>query len=151
MYRANFLNIIAEKTNSFYYNRFFKWSDRPYLIELNKKGEAGIIKEKLVNYRIHQSQDSQAEAQDKADYLFNLFLFYKENLLQPLSKEDKKLFYSFSTNNLILSAFSFSKNWQEYKKFLKEAKEKDVFDLRYLNPRGVYYFLKGIKRLYFRK
>jgi len=151
MYRTSFISIIVEKTKMFYYNKFFKWSDRPYLIELTKKGSAGIIKEKLVNYRIHPKQDSQAEAVDRASYLFNLFLFYKENLPQPLSKKDKKLFYSFATNNLILSGFSFSKDWQEYKKFLKQAKNKDIFKLRYLNLRGIYYFFKGAKKLYLQK
>lgn len=127
-------------------NKFFKWGDRPFLIELAKKGRVGIIKEKLVNYRIHSSQDIRQPS--SLDYLFNLFLFYKENLPQPLSENDRKLFYSFSTNNLILSAFSFSRNWQEYKNFLREAKEKDLFALRYLNLRGIYYFLKGIKDIF---
>lgn len=141
MYREKFIGGLRPDEK-----KFFKWNDRPFLIEIAKKGKMGIIKEKLVNYRIHPHQDIRQT--DSFNHAFNLFLYYKENLSQPLSKEDKKLFYSFSTNNLILSAFSFSKNWQEYKKFLEQAKEKDVFDLRYLNPRGVYYFLKGLKKIF---
>ena len=132
--------------------KFFKWFDRPYLIELAKNGSVGIIDDKLVNYRLHESQDSQAGSLDKIDCVFNLFLFYKEKLIKPLSKEDKKLFYSFATNNLILFGFSFLKSWQEYGNFLKKVRRrKDIFDLRYLTPGGIYSFLKGIKNLYFKK
>ena len=146
MYRSNILEDMAP-----YDTEFSKWGDRPYLINLSKKGKVAILKEKLVNYRIHKNQDSQLESLDKTNYLFNLFLFYKKNLLQPLSKKDKKLFYSFSTNNLILSGFSFSKNWEGYKKFLKQAKTKDIFKLRYLNIKGVYYFFKGVKNIFLEK
>lgn len=146
MYRTNILEDITPCNN-----KFFKWADRPYLVELSKKGKTDILKNKLVNYRIHKNQGSQEEAADKSNCLFELFLFYKENLPQPLSKKDQKIFYSFSTNNLILSGFSFSKNWQEYKKFLEEAKDKDLFRLKYLNTRGVYYFLKCIRKKYFQK
>ena len=72
-------------------------------------------------------------------------------MFQPLSKKDKKLFYSFSTNHLILSGLYFSKNWKEYKEFLKKAKTKDIFKLQYLNLRGIYYFLKVLKKLFLHK
>lgn len=150
MYRLNTFEDYPSFDERFF-KRFFKWSDRPYLIELSKKGKVAVLKEKLVNYRLHKEQDSRSESLDKNDYAFNLLLFYKENLPQPLSKKDKKLFHSFATNNLILAGFSFSKNWQEYKKFLEQAKNKNLFRLKYLNFRGVYYFLRGIKNLYFRK
>jgi len=144
MYRRKFIGDTRPKDDI-----FFKWGDRPFLIELAKKGKVGVIKEKLVNYRIHFSQDTRMP--ESFSYLFNLFLYYKNNLPYPLRKRDIELFYNFSTNNLILSGFSFSKNWQEYKKFLRAAKESGVFDLRYLNFRGIYYFLKGFKSYIFKK
>jgi len=146
MYRMNILEDVTP-----YDNKFFKWGDRPYLADLSKKGKVAILKDRLVNYRIHRKQDSQAESANQVDYSFNLSLFYKEKLQQPLSKKDRKLFYSFTTNNLILSGFSFSKNWREYMGFLRQAKNKDIFKLQYLNFRGVYYFFKGVKKMYFQK
>ena len=146
MYRMNILEDITS-----YDNKFFKWGDRPYLVNLSKKGKIAILKDKLVNYRIHKNQDSQTESVDQANYAFNLFLFYKENLPQPLSKKDRKLFYSFATNNLILSGFSFSKNWRGYMEFMKQARNKDILKLRHLNLRGVYYFFNGLKKMYFKK
>jgi len=146
MYRTNILKGVISDND-----KFSKWADRPYLINLSKKGKVAVLKDKLVNYRIHKNQDSQAEPVGRAQYLFNLFLSYKENLPQPLSKKDKRLFYSFTTNNLILSGFSFSKDCKGYKKFLKQAKDKDIFKLRYLNFRGIYYFFKGIKKIVFPK
>lgn len=146
MYRTN----IVEDNRPFD-KEFSKWTDRPYLIELARNGNVGIVKEKLVNYRIHRKQDSQDCSINEMKYAFRLFSFYKENLAKPLSKEDKKLFYSFSTNNLILAGFSFSKDFKEYLIFIREAKEKGFFHLKYLNLKGVYYFLKGLKNLYFLK
>ncbi len=145
MFRKNFVNIIAKITKDFYHYKFFKWSDRPYLIELTKRGKVGIIKEKLINYRIHPSQDSQLEARDKSEYLFNLFLYYKDQLPQPLSKKDQRLFYSFCTNNLIQGGLFFSQNIKEYYDFLQKAKSYGLFFPRYLNIRGLFYFLKAIK------
>jgi len=143
MYRTNILEDFSPCGH-----RFFKWGDRPYLINLAKKGSVGILKEKLVNYRIHLGQDSQANAIGKENSIFNLFLFYKESLRQPLSRKDKRLFYLCATNNLILWVFPFSQNWKEYKNFLKIARDKGIFKLWYLSHRGVYYFLKGANRKY---
>lgn len=129
--------------------KYGKWGDRPYLVELSGKGLILIINEKLVNYRIHLNQDSQALSGDKQKELLSLFSLYKEALLNGTeNNQDINLFYSYSTNFLLLSGFSFAKNLSEYLKFIEEAKVIGLFKLRYLNLRGIWYFLANIKKLY---
>jgi glycosyltransferase involved in cell wall biosynthesis len=141
MYRADRLEDSAP-----YQERFFKWADRPLVITIAKKGECAIINEKLVNYRIHSGQDSQSSATSEQNYLFNLFKFYRDNLPQPLLKEDKRLFHYFSTSQVILSGLGFSNNFQEYCGFLRLSKKEGLFNFKYLNIRGLYYFFKVLKR-----
>lgn len=130
-----------------YHERFSKWSDRPFIIAIAKKGNCAIIDEKLVSYRIHISQDSQSGAPAaECDRLLGLFEFYRDNLPQPLKRKDKCLFYRFATNQMVLSGLGFSNNFREYRDFLKLAKEKGLFNLRYLNIRGLYYFTKVLRK-----
>lgn len=143
MYRTEHLVSISS-----YQDQFFKWADRPFLIDVAKAGSVAVIKAPLVNYRIHGGQDSQTEAGDKKDYLFSLFKFYKNNLSEPLNLRDRRLFYYFSTNQIILSSMGFSDNFSEYIDFIKSAKKRGLFLLRYVNIRGVYYFFKFLKKLF---
>lgn len=130
-----------------YQERFFKWGDRPFVIDIAKKGKCAVIKERLVNYRIHINQDSQSGAPAaERDCLLNLFRFYRDNLPQPLKRQDKYLFYRFATNQMVLSGLGFANNFREYRDFLRLAKEKGLFDLKYLNIRGLYYFSKVLRK-----
>ncbi len=127
-----------------FFKKFDKWNDRPFLIELSKKGKVAITRESLVNYRIHKNQDSQGNNSDKLIYLINLFNFYKENLSVIESPEDKKLFYSWSINNSILSAISFSGSFKEYINSIKEFKKQELFKFSYVNLKGLIYFIKAL-------
>lgn len=126
--------------------KYDKWGDRPYLIELAKKGKVVILNEKLINYRIHKGQDSQNNNKDTLSYLLNLFNCYKENLTAPLSLSDKKLFYTWSSNHIILSLASFADNFRDYIDLLKQCRKDGLLKLRYLNGRGLFYFLKVIRK-----
>lgn len=125
--------------------RFFKWADRPYFIELAKKGKVGVIVEKLVNFRVHSGSSSQANHVGKFSYFIILYNYYRECLPQPLSRDDEKLFYSWSTNNLILAISWFSPNIKSYIKLFKQCRIENLFKFRYLNIRGLYYALIVMK------
>ena len=140
MYRTVFIAYVD------LYSKYYKWFDRPFLIELSKKGKIAVINEELVNYRVHQGQGSRADNLDKLPYLLNLFNYYKENLPMPLSSSDKKLFYAWSSNHLILSLASFAENFRSYIDLLKKCHGDGLFKPLYLNGRGIFYFLKVIKK-----
>lgn len=148
MYRTS--TLVFSDLND-YGKTFFKWNDRPYFIDKAKNGSSAVIYEKLVNYRVHSGQDSQEEHADKFNYFLNLYNYYRECLPQPLSKSDKKLFYSWSTNNLILLCSSFATNFKEYFKVLKRSQENGLFKLWHLNIRGLYYALIVVRRMAKRK
>lgn len=126
--------------------KYDKWGDRPYLIELAKKGKVVILNEKLINYRIHKGQDSQNNNKDTLSYLLNLYNNYKENLSAPLSPSDEKLFYGWSSNHIILSLAGFADNFKDYLGLLKQCHKSGLFKPRYLNGRGMFYSLKVIKK-----
>ena len=141
MYRVSALNGIIE-----YGKRFIKWADRPFFIDIAKKGTVAVIREKLVNYRVHVGQSSQEEHGKAFSYFSDLYNYYKESLPQPLTESDKKLFYRWSTNNLILAITWFSSDMKAYFKLLKRCREINLFKFKYINMRGVYYFFLAIKK-----
>jgi glycosyltransferase involved in cell wall biosynthesis len=146
MYRTNSMENIDKFGEDFY-----KWGDRPYLIHLAKKGRVAVLKEALVNYRLHPGQDSKQEAADKLEYQFNYLNFYKNNLPQPLSSADAGLFMVWSSNNAVLSALSFSKTFGGYLDILKSYKKRGFFRWGILNYRGWWYLVKSLKSLIFRQ
>lgn len=131
-----------------YQERFSKWADRPFIVDIARKGKAAIFKEKLVNYRLHQGQDSTSANGAELEKLLNLNIFYQDKLDYSGNHGDKKLFRRWSTNNLILSASTFSKGIRDYFSLLKRFQEENLLFIRYLNLRGVLYFFKSIARLY---
>ncbi|MEI6378641.1 MAG: glycosyltransferase family 2 protein [Candidatus Falkowbacteria bacterium] len=141
MYRTFALNGIVE-----YSKRFNKWCDRPFFIDIAKKGMVAVIREGLVNYRVHNGQDSMAEHSAEFNYFINVYNYYKACLPQPLTKADKRLFHRWSTNNLILLIASFSSGASTYFKLLKQCYEMDLFKPSYINIRGVYYIILVVKK-----
>lgn len=139
----------VEKNFEVFAKKYGKWCDRPYLIALASKGLVLIINEKLVNYRIHSGQDSQSLSSDKQKEIFSLFSLYKNEYLDGTETiKDRYTFYSHSTNFLLLSGFSFAKNFSDYINFLTQAKKTGLFKIHYLNLRGIWYILVNIKKLY---
>lgn len=125
---------------------YFKWGDRPYLIELLKQGKAGILKERLVNYRIHPGQDSQASTQDTAQYAINLLLFYKDALHGLRTASDRRLFYSHVVNTVVPAAIASSHTVAEFRRFIAPYRERDLLYVRYFNARGIFRSLRVIAR-----
>ncbi len=145
MYRSSVLSPIVD-----YDKKFFRWSDRPYFIDIAKRGTVAVVKAKLVNYRVHPGQGSQTEHSGEFAYFINLYNYYKICLPQPLSKQDTKLFYKWSTNNLILAISWFSPDVKTYFKLFKQCRVEGLFKWRYFNIRGLYYSLLVIKGFLFK-
>lgn len=132
-------------------DRYSKWGDRPYLVELSKKGKVGVLKERLVNYRVHPGQDSQAATSDVARYFINILLFYKECLDDLRNKSDKRLFYSYVVDNLIPTTLLSVKTIKEFKESLAPYHQHNLLKLRYLSMRGIFRILRACARIIQRK
>lgn len=145
MYRVKYLVGLRE-----YAERFFKWCDRPFMIDIARGHEVAIIHDKLVNYRLHPGQDSQTESSDTQMYIFELQKFYRGKFTQPLSKTDAGIFYRSSTAAMIISGLSFSSSFAEYFSFIGKAVREGLFKWQYIDFRGAYYFAKVCK-FYLRK
>lgn len=140
MYRSKYLTEMQTR------ELYSKWGDRPYLIGLLKQGKAGILKERLVNYRIHPGQDSQASAQDTVQYAINLLLFYKDALHGLHTASDRRLFYSHVANAVIPAAIASAHTLAEFRRFIAPYREHDLLYMRYFNARGIFRSLRVIAR-----
>lgn len=144
--------VILEDNGPF--KRFGKWGDRPIVINLAGKGKTLVLKEKLVNYRVHPGQDSQDRNWDSESINQNLDLyeFYLEKLPKPLSPKDERLFYSFAANNLARSVSSFAGNFKETLAFYSLCRKKGLWRWRSLNFKGAVFlgiaFLKLSKKVF---
>jgi glycosyltransferase involved in cell wall biosynthesis len=144
MYRPQFL-----EDHLYLVKEFSKWSDRPQIITLARKGKVGIINAPLVNYRLHQGQDSVQKVDLDAYIIFGkkLFQFYWDNLPQPITMNDQRLLLRFTTNNLLPALAQMTNTFTEFKQTLQKF-QPDFFQWRYLRPKGVYYFMKILKKFY---
>lgn len=145
LYRSQYLPNTSQFSED-----FGKWADRPILISLSHQGKVGIIKEKLINYRIHKEQDSQTDDVDREKvigYIVRLFNCYKDNLC----KNDQKLFYTFTTNNIINLSASLSDNLRTFFRNIKHFKKIGFFKIKFLNYKGVVYMFKSFFKVLFKK
>jgi glycosyltransferase involved in cell wall biosynthesis len=137
LYRVNLLKSLKPYTES-----YFKWCDRPFMIDLADGHDVAIITDKLLNYRQHPNQDSKGEALDKLQYLFDLQKYYKTKLSNPLTKPDERLYYKTITNAMVISGLSFASTMAAYKAFIAGAKAEGLLKYKFLDARGAYYLAK---------
>lgn len=125
-----------------YVERFFKWCDRPFMIDMAMGQDVAIIRDKLLNYRLHPGQDSKGEAKERQQQIFDLQKYYKEKLSKPLSAADERLFDRASTNAMIITGLSFAPTLGEYISFIKKAGTEGLFKYKHVNLKGLYYLVK---------
>jgi len=144
MYRSTFVTNVDD-----IFPVYYKWSDRPFLINLSKKGKVAVIEEKLVNYRIHHGQDSYGKDKKNLPYLLNLCNYYKDNLPLPLNTTDEKLFYMWSSNNLLKVLSDFCDNFKAYLNLVIDCRKNGLIRISCLNFRGIWYVLNVFKKYFF--
>lgn len=145
MYRSETLVDIAP-----FQEKFNKWADRPLLIAHAKLGPVGVLREPLVNYRIHASQDSRNNRQPSGyrEYAVTLFSFYRENLSSPLTAEDRALLLRYTSNNLLQFAYTISTTFKDYISNIQFFSAHGLVKWRFLNVRGLVYFLRSTFKLF---
>lgn len=146
VYRTRFLDDIGR-----FYEQFGKWSDRPYLINLSEKGKVVFSEDRFINYRVHSNQDSQKGSEvlpQAIVYSKNLFVFYKSKLNNLLRAEDIRLFYSFAANNIISFAGNYAHNTDTFLGIIREFRDSGFFNWRYVNFRGVFYFIRSLCKFF---
>lgn len=139
MYRINAIR--SFNFNDFNFESFSIIWDRPFLLELSKKGKCAYILDKLVNYRVHPSKDSKIGPL-KEENIEQVLRLYKDNLPSPLNLNDRKLFYRYSTNSLLDSYTRMDRGLIYFFDYIKKYQEKKLFGWRYLNIYGIIALLK---------
>jgi glycosyltransferase involved in cell wall biosynthesis len=112
------------------FERFSDFADLVFLSELSRKGQSIFLKEKLVNYRVHPLQDSKDLKDNYQQGIIEVIRFYNEIL--PSRR--------FSINFLLRSYANINKGFADFKRFLKECREKRILrysDFLLLDERGI--------------
>lgn len=146
VYRVDCIQSIAPFAVS-----FSKWLDRPFLVNLARKSSVGIIRERLINYRVHAGQDSQDisdnEIKSSMECAYNLFALYQSVLRDSKIRSDEKLLLSFTTNNVLSFAKTYAKNVKEYRNILNYFRIRGVFSLTCVNQKGLYYLMRAVLKM----
>jgi len=137
IYRVQYIKSIE------YYQKIYqKWCDRPYIIELIENKNILILNSKIINYRIHDKQDSQYANNAHLENWWNLIKFYEN-----LSKDNKLtycLFRKWVMQSIFLSLKSFYKTKNEFIHGLFQKPASSYISFRYLSLRSLFYFLRNI-------
>lgn len=135
VYRTQYLESIAP-----FSERFGKWSDRPFLIKISQKGRISIIKERLINYRVHQGQDSQTTLarQEAINYLMEINVFYQKHI----APVDEGRMCRYATSSAIQCASDYSHSWKDFFTIIADFKRKGFFSISCIGIRGLYYIIK---------
>lgn len=138
MYRQD-----ALKKEKIDFDNFSVIADRPFLVNLAKRGACAFIKNKLVNYRLHAGQDSQSPKVLNDEHIFSLLSFYRFNLPSRLNFNFKKIFFTSSTNNILDSYLRMSDRYNFWA-YMKKAKQKNLINFWFLNKVGLLAIFKII-------
>lgn len=117
--------------------RFSNIADRPFLIEIARKGSCALIHDPMVLYRMHPSQDSKTDVLTE-DNVIELNVNYRNCFPDNWDEADRNLFLWNSTNNLLdsynrLSGNKRSNLWE----FIKKCRDRGVMDFRFLDTLGM--------------
>lgn len=119
---------------------FEKWADRPFVIDLALNQKIGITDGKFMNYRMHEKKDSLIRESSNLGYLINLFNYYKKNS----EERDTYNFKALETTNSINTAAQLSSTFKELNDTLKTLNKEGLFSVKYINPKGIYYFMNFV-------
>jgi hypothetical protein len=82
------------------FERFDMIADRPYLLDVARKGQVVFFDEPLVLYRLHAAQDSRSDVLSTA-HIVELMVRYREAFPAEIEAADQRLFLRHATNNLV--------------------------------------------------
>jgi glycosyltransferase involved in cell wall biosynthesis len=116
-------------------DRFHIVHDRPYLLDVAKSGRTALIREPLILYRLHETQDSYDPSFTEENAIA-LMQYYRDILPEDLGPEDERLFMKHSTNYL-LHAHSFTKEHGTLRNSVRREKAEGLFRWRSIDGQGL--------------
>ncbi|HEX9722238.1 MAG TPA: glycosyltransferase family 2 protein [Candidatus Paceibacterota bacterium] len=119
--------------------RFSDFADIALLAEISRKGVTAFIEVPLMNYRIHAGQYSELQKEGYEQGALELLSFFRESFPAVLSREDDKLFRSYSLNFLFRTYAHMGKSFFAFLKFFQKCRQQKVIawsDIRHIDRRG---------------
>lgn len=118
--------------------------DRPFLYSLLKDDQYMALIESNAMFTMDHVENDNRGKNITEKNCFNMMNFYKENLPQPINKNDYKKFIIFSTNNLLNTFSGIRNKTMSFYKFINTGKNLGLINLRYINKIGIVGILKII-------
>ena len=128
----------------FDFKRFVQNCDRPAIVDVVKDGVALFILQRLVNYRLHDAQDSKTNMSLTPTHSRALMAYYKSFLPQPFIDSDRNLFFKFSTNNLLYGYSGLVQSNEDFQTYIKRAREEGLINFFYIRRAGIRALLRFI-------
>lgn len=119
---------------------FFHFADIVLLVEISQKGPCAFITAPLMNYRIHAGQYSEAKPKEYEQGVMEMIPFLRENLPDPLGKNDERLLRTYSVNSLLRACAHINSGFFHTLRFLNECRRQNLIryrDFRYIDMRGM--------------
>jgi glycosyltransferase involved in cell wall biosynthesis len=112
--------------------------DRPFLVELAKQGNCLALDQKLFFSRRHGLGDMRGKYLNWS-HVFKLYDYYRRQLPEPIQASDARLFFSNSTNQLLLTYRTLLPNNRPNPfRYILEAKKKGLLNFSSLDSKGVF-------------
>jgi len=141
MYRSDKMQLFVSHFKQFV-ERFGPCGDRPLLICTACDSKALFITQPLINYRLHAAQDSQTNTSFTPARNRNLMEFYRSFLPKSLSLPDRRLFFTFSTNNLLYAYWNLVEPNEGFLVYVKRGVKEGLISFWYLRRAGIRAFFR---------
>ncbi len=115
--------------------RFYKWLDRPFMLDAAGGGQAAIFHFPFVNYRIHPSQDSAQKYDEHIPEMINLTEYISS--AGNISKGRK-----YATANALRTAIQNASSIKEFSCLLNRFRERGLYRTVDIRPYAIYWLFR---------
>jgi glycosyltransferase involved in cell wall biosynthesis len=119
--------------------RFYKWLDRPFMLDACGDGQAAILNFPYVNYRIHPSQDSAQKYDEHIPEMINCIDYLSSAGTLPQSR-------IYATTASIRTAIQNADSIKEFFTILHQFRKRNLYSIRNIRPRALYWLLRLLTR-----
>lgn len=130
VYRASVLADTKIHTSHFY-----KWFDRPFMLDTINGGQAAIFHFPYINYRIHPSQDSAQEYNEYIPAIINLTHYISSAGSPSIGRK-------YSTTNALRTAIQNASSIKEFTSILKKFEKHNLYRAIDIRPYSIYWLLR---------
>ncbi len=122
--------------------QFYKWFDRPFMLDAVNGSKAAIFHFPFINYRIHPSQDSAQKYNEHIPAMINLTDYISSAGSQSTGRK-------YATTNALRTAIQNASSIKEFISILKRFQKHNLYRVVDIRPYAIYWLFRiWTKRIY---